>query len=111
MSFLAANEQVADGEALGVYSPGGVSQGVSVSSRWTPDTVRPTLLSFSVSREHQHMLTLTFDEPMNVSSLRIPELAFQNSIPTPTHVYNIIFRAELFRVSEALTRFEIQVCV
>lgn len=62
-----ANAPVNDGSAIQV-------------TNYVGDTVSPLLLSYTVSA--QAVLTLYFNEPVNQNSLAIPEISFQDNIPT-----------------------------
>lgn len=73
---------------------------------FTPDTKNPRLLSFLVSSQTRNLLTLYFDEPMDIQSLVLQEFMFQDNIPTFTRNFHLL-GSELYRVDPLQMKFEI----
>lgn len=55
------------------------------ASVYTPDTTSPTLLSFTISSQKE--MTLTFDEPVNPSTIVISSFIFQSDLTNTTIFY------------------------
>lgn len=89
--FGNANAEMVDGFALAV-------------SRYVPDTTAPKLLAYSVSS--LQTLTLFFNEPMDIGSLKVTWITLQDHISTPKHEYRLM-RASLLRRDVDRMRIEL----